>query len=61
MAGRRVSGEAKRVRGSVTEALGKLSGDPAAQAQGAAQKREGEAEARAELASPPGEPAAEMP
>lgn len=47
MTDKRVSGAAKRVRGSVTEAIGKLTGDKAAEAEGAAQKREGEAEAAA--------------
>ncbi len=49
MTGSPVNGAAKRLRGSVTEALGKLSGDEVAQAEGAAQKREGAAEERAAL------------
>ena len=36
MVDKRVSGAAKRVRGSVTEALGKLTGDQSGEARGAA-------------------------
>ncbi len=35
---------AKRIEGSLTEALGKLTGDKVVEAKGAATKREGEAE-----------------
>ncbi len=44
MADKRVSEAVRRVRGSVIEALGKLMGDRSAEARGAAQKRQGEAE-----------------
>jgi uncharacterized protein YjbJ (UPF0337 family) len=40
MGDKRVSGAAKKVRGSITEALGKLTGDKAVENKGAAQKRE---------------------
>lgn len=36
---------AKAVKGSVTEALGKIMADPVTEAKGAAQKKAGEAEA----------------
>ena len=48
MGDRRISGAAKKVRGSITEALGKLTGDKAIEKQGTAQKREAEAELKAE-------------
>lgn len=51
MVDKRLSGAAKRVKGSVTEALGKLTGDKAAEAKGAAQKQEGEAEIAAHKAA----------
>ena len=46
---------AKAVKGSVTEALGKIMADPQTEAKGAAQKKAGEVEARdAKAASPTG-------
>jgi uncharacterized protein YjbJ (UPF0337 family) len=42
-----ISGAAKKVRGSITEALGKLTGDKAIENKGTAQKREAEAELKA--------------
>ncbi len=56
MTDERAEGAARQVRGSVAEAIGKLSGDEAGQAEGAAQKREGE---RQVAGAPP--PAAEPP
>jgi uncharacterized protein YjbJ (UPF0337 family) len=47
MGDKRVSGAAKKVRGSITEVLGKLTGDKAVENKGAAQKREAEAELKA--------------
>ncbi len=41
---KRSPGAAKRVEGSLTEALGKLTGDKDGEAKGAAKKLEGEAE-----------------
>ena len=46
------AGAAKRAEGSLTEALGKLTGDKAVEAKGAAKKREGEVEAAADRAEP---------
>ena len=46
-------GAAKRAEGSLTEALGKLTGDKAAEAKGAAKKREGEAEQAAAVGGKP--------
>jgi uncharacterized protein YjbJ (UPF0337 family) len=37
----RIAGAAKQVKGSVKEALGKITGDTATQAEGAAEKTEG--------------------
>jgi uncharacterized protein YjbJ (UPF0337 family) len=45
---KRISSAAKRVRGSITEALGKLTGDSRTEKKGAAQKKAAEAELRAE-------------
>ena len=42
-----ISGAAKKVRGSITEALGKLTGDKVIENKGTAQKREAEAELKA--------------
>jgi uncharacterized protein YjbJ (UPF0337 family) len=47
MGDKRVSGAAKKVRGSITEALGKLTGDKAIENKGAAHKREAEVELKA--------------
>ena len=47
MGDERISGAAKKVRGSITEALGKLTGDKAVENRGAAQKREAEEELKA--------------
>jgi uncharacterized protein YjbJ (UPF0337 family) len=55
MGEQRISSAAKRVRGSITEALGKLTGDSRTEKKGAAQKKAAEAELRAEkpkLAAP---------
>jgi uncharacterized protein YjbJ (UPF0337 family) len=41
---KRISSAAKKVRGSITEALGKLTGDNATEKKGAAQKKEAEVE-----------------
>ena len=41
---KKIDGAAKRVRGSITEALGKLTGDRLIEDKGALQKREAEAE-----------------
>jgi len=43
MGDERISDAAKRVRGSITEALGKLTGDKAIENKGTAQKQEAEA------------------
>ncbi|MER2269115.1 CsbD family protein [Methylobacterium oxalidis] len=43
---------AKAVKGSVTEALGKIMADPQTEAKGAAQKRAGKAEAQAAKPDP---------
>lgn len=43
----KLPGAAKRVKGSLTEALGKLTGDKVTEAKGAANKLEGEAEVKA--------------
>ena len=43
----RIEGLAKEAKGSVTEAIGKLTGDGHAEAQGAATKVEGKAQAAA--------------
>ncbi|WP_338665974.1 CsbD family protein [Pararoseomonas sp. SCSIO 73927] len=40
----RVAAAAKQVKGSVKEAIGKLTGDTKVQAEGAAEKAEGQAE-----------------
>jgi uncharacterized protein YjbJ (UPF0337 family) len=47
MGDKRISGAAKKVRGSITEAIGKLTGDKAIENKGTAQRREAEAELRA--------------
>ena len=44
MGDKRISRAVKKVRGSITEALGKLSGDKAIENRGTAQKAEAEAE-----------------
>jgi uncharacterized protein YjbJ (UPF0337 family) len=41
---KKLAGAAKRVQGSVTEAIGRLTGDKAGEAKGAEQKREADAE-----------------
>ncbi|MGI4802142.1 MAG: CsbD family protein [Janthinobacterium lividum] len=43
----KLPGTAKQVKGSLTEALGKLTGDKVTEAKGAAKKLEGEAEVKA--------------
>ena len=43
----RVSGAAKRVKGSIKEAIGKLTGDTRTQTEGAAEKIEGEVQGAA--------------
>ena len=50
---RKPPGAAKRVEGSLTEALGKLTGDKEGEAKGAAKKREGEAEEAASTRKKP--------
>ena len=45
----------KRIEGSLTEVLGKLTGDEVVEAKGAARKREGEAEQAAVRRGTPGE------
>lgn len=47
-------GAAKRVKGSLTEALGKLTGDKEVEAKGMAKKLEGEAEQAAAARRKPG-------
>lgn len=47
MAQSKLPGTAKQVKGSLTEALGKLTGDKVTEAKGAAKKLEGEAEIKA--------------
>ena len=47
MSDKRISGAVKKVRGSITEALGKLTGDKVTENRGTAQKAEAEAELRA--------------
>ncbi len=47
-------GAAKRAKGSLTEALGKLTGDKKVEAEGMAKKLEGEAEQTAAARSKPG-------
>jgi uncharacterized protein YjbJ (UPF0337 family) len=49
MGDEQISGAAKKVRGSITEALGKLTGEKAIENRGTAQKREAEAELRTSL------------
>ena len=46
-------GSAKRIEGSLTEALGKLTGDKTVEAKGAATKREAEAEHEAAVRKKP--------
>jgi uncharacterized protein YjbJ (UPF0337 family) len=53
MGDKRISGAAKKVRGSITEALGKLTGDKAVENRGAAQKREAEKELKASASKKP--------
>jgi uncharacterized protein YjbJ (UPF0337 family) len=47
MSDERISDAAKKVRGSITEALGKLTGDKATEDKGTVQKREAEANIKA--------------
>lgn len=49
MGDERISGAAKKVRGSIMEALGKLTGDKVIENKGAAQKREAEAELKVSI------------
>ena len=53
MGDERISGAAKKVRGSITEALGKLTGDKAVENRGTAQKREAEKELTAGASKKP--------
>ncbi len=46
-------GKTKRIEGSLTEALGKLTGDKTAEDKGSARKLEGEAEEAAGTREPP--------
>lgn len=51
---RKQSGAAKKIEGSITEALGKLTGDKMTEDRGAAKKLEGEADQRAATDKQPG-------
>jgi uncharacterized protein YjbJ (UPF0337 family) len=53
MGDERISGATKKVRGSITEALGKLTGEKAVENRGAMQKREAEKELRAGASKKP--------
>jgi uncharacterized protein YjbJ (UPF0337 family) len=53
MSDKRISGAVKKVRGSITEALGKLTGDKVIEDRGTAQKAEAEAELRASRGKKP--------